>query len=109
MKRNGLEGTLPTEISGLSDLDLLLLEQNKLQGNADVICSFQNTEIDKFVADCGEGDNHTIGCSCCTECCNQGDAECNAYDWKGNLDPIWEYGFKRERYSYDLGPIIWTP
>ena len=50
-----------------------------------------------------------IGCSCCTICCDPGDATCNNWDWKGNLDPIWEHGYKRRRYSYDLGPVVWLP
>mmetsp|Transcript_36742 Transcript_36742/g.89155 ORF Transcript_36742/g.89155 Transcript_36742/m.89155 type:complete len:871 (-) Transcript_36742:512-3124(-) len=50
-----------------------------------------------------------IGCSCCTICCDPGDAKCNNWDWKGNLDPIWEHGYKRRRYSYDLGPVVWLP
>lgn len=50
-----------------------------------------------------------IGCSCCTICCDPGDSQCNNWDWKGNLDPIWEHGYKRRRYSYDLGPVVWLP
>jgi len=50
-----------------------------------------------------------LGCSCCTICCDPGDNQCNKWDWKGNLDPIWEHGYKRRRYSYDLGPVVWLP
>lgn len=50
-----------------------------------------------------------ISCSCCTVCCDPGDFQCNNWDWKGNLDPIWEHGYKRQRYSYDLGPVVWLP
>jgi Leucine-rich repeat (LRR) protein len=107
LKMNMLRGTIPTTFAGLSDLDLLLLEQNDFQGDIEVICSSDIMTVDTFVADCGKGGN--ISCSCCSQCCDPGDALCNDWEWKGNLDPIWEYGYRRRRYSYNLGPVTWVP
>jgi hypothetical protein len=107
LKKNMLRGTIPTTFAALSDLDLLLLEQNAFQGHIEFICSSDLMTVDTLVADCGEGGD--ITCSCCSQCCDPGDALCNNWEWKGNLDPIWEYGYRRQRYSYNLGPVTWLP
>eukprot|EP00980_Cylindrotheca_fusiformis_P018100 scaffold5817_cov101-Cylindrotheca_fusiformis.AAC.5 len=104
---NKLHGTIPLEMGTLSDLDLLLIEQNDFIGNAEAICSSSLMNVGTFVSDCGSQTNFT--CSCCTECCNPSDALCNDWVWKGNLDPVWEYGYRSERYAYDMGPVIWKP
>ena len=133
LKKNVLGGTLPTSLSLLTNLEVVLLEQNLFTGDADVLCNRQD-KINTFVADCGgknvggtgggendddlkngtvsnDGSYTGIECAddCCSLCCNVGDATCNEFDWKGNLDPIWEYGYRRRRYSYDLGPNVWLP
>ena len=65
--------------------------------------------LDNFVADCGNNNNggggeedNKISCSCCTTCCDTGDPLCNTYvfNWRGNLDPSWHYGYRKQRYSY---------
>jgi hypothetical protein len=102
LKSNQLTGTLPAEIDHLTNLDILLLEENAFAGDADAICKNQGFSLQYFAADCSSG----INCSCCDICCDGADAACNAGDWDINLDPIWEYGFKRGRYSYDMGSHI---
>lgn len=115
LKQNKLRGTLPEEFSKLTDLELLLLEQNTFEGDAEVICNADDILVDMFVADCyaGYGSKNTefsnFTCSCCSTCCSKDDPNCNNWEWRGNLDPVWEYGFRRERYSYNLGPVIWAP
>jgi len=114
LKQNQLSGTLPQEFSKLTDLELLLLEQNDFKGDAEVICGADDILVDIFVADCYSGYGSGNGssnftCSCCSTCCSKDDPNCNDWEWRGNLDPEWEYGFRRERYSYNLGPVIWTP
>jgi Leucine-rich repeat (LRR) protein len=118
LKQNLLTGEIPSALGTMTSLQLLLMEQNQFQGDAAPICNATLFKVGTFVADCGqETGNSTAGnlttgkitCSCCSMCCDAGDTECNNWDWKGNLDPIWEYGYRRRRYSYDLGPVIWNP
>ena len=63
---------------------------------------------DLVIADCG-GDNPEIECNgaCCT-CCEDGDEklECQDHDWLGNLDPIWEHGFGRLTFDFDIA--VWA-
>lgn len=95
LKGNELTGSIPSELKHLSNLDVLLLEQNYLLGTADPLCDIA---IQHLVTDC------IITCRCCELCCQSEDLTCNAGDWDGSTDPIWEYGFRRGRYSYDMGP-----
>lgn len=112
LKSNNLSGSIPTEMIKLSHLDVLLLDKNDLVGNADPICKMENLSIQYFVSDCrsegggGEGDGSEVECSCCNLCCQDSDVTCNDGDWDGSIDPIWEYGFRRERYSYDMGAHV---
>jgi hypothetical protein len=109
LKMNQLTGTIPRTMSMLTNLEVLLLEQNHFIGDTNMICEETEHNIDAFVADCGASSNDTISCSCCTTCCDRGDALCNTFtfDWRGNLDPSWMYGYRRERYIYSND--IWTP
>lgn len=129
LKQNLLSGQIPSAFGSMTSMQVLLMEQNRFQGDASPICEATMFEVETFVADCGSDsmDNSTsntnatddlgvgllpsgkITCMCCTMCCDAKDEECNNWDWKGNLDPIWEYGYRRRRYSYDLGPVIFTP
>lgn len=101
LKHNSLTGSLPTELGRLVNLDVLLLEQNNFVGNADGICQ-SSAEVQNFVADCDE----EIECDCCTSCCSDGEPTCNPGDWALNVDPIWEYGYRRGRYAYDMGAHV---
>lgn len=103
LKYNQLTGTIPSELKNLNQLDILLLEQNNLEGTAEAICMSPQYSIQHFVSDCKTG----IQCTCCHECCSgPDDRTCNAGDWDGSIDPIWEYGFRRVRYSYNMGSHV---
>ena len=93
-------GTIPQDFDNLTNLQILLLEKNNLDGDANAICSAGNDKLIFFAADCKSG----IQCSCCDVCCEGDDAACNAGEWDAGFDPIWEYGYRRNRYSYDMGP-----
>jgi hypothetical protein len=105
LKGNQLTGSLPSSMSHLNQLNFILLDDNSFVGNADIICNNDKLDLAYFVSDCG-GERPEIECSCCQKCCEDGDRICNAYEWKGNLDPVWEYGYERARYAYNLGPEI---
>ena len=77
-----------------------------MEDNSDLICQTPSLNLDYFVTDC----NHygSFKCTCCDLCCGQDqDPDCNPWNWDGNLDPVWEHGFQRNRYSYDMGPHMW--
>jgi hypothetical protein len=105
LKYNSLTGTLPSEMGELTSLDLLLIEHNDFTGNSDPICK-QDFKLQHFAADCNPPSGG-IECSCCDLCCNgHKEDTCIVGDWDGSLDPIWEYGYRRGRYSYDMGPNV---
>lgn len=110
-KSNQLTGTIPTELGQLTKLNVLLLEQNHLEGSVEFLCQINSSDnplISHLVSDCGSRRNFAaamVECSCCTTCCsnNDDDETCNEGCWDGSMDVIWEYGFRRGRYSYDMG------
>lgn len=102
LKSNRLTGSMPDAFGILSNLNVLLLEQNRLIGDFNAICNSVGFELQSFVSDC----KSEVKCSCCDLCCSDDDTTCNAGDWDGNIDPIWEYGFRRGRYSYDMGSHV---
>lgn len=104
LKKNLLTGSLPLEIQNLSKLAILLLEQNNMDDNSDMICKNPSINLSYFVTDCNY--DASFKCTCCDLCCGQ-DPDCNSWNWDGNLDPAWEHGFQRNRYSYDMGPHMW--
>lgn len=81
--------------------EILLIDHNKINGTADVMCSSNNTNmaLKYFVADCA-GPNPNMECSCCNLCCNDLNATCNNLAWSVNMDPIWEYGYERQAYVF---------
>jgi hypothetical protein len=99
LNRNNLDGIIPTSFALLEDLDVLLLDNNDLTGTADVICNDPTINITHFVTDCAKPDPE-ITCSCCKLCCHDSNTTCNNFDWHVNLDPIWEYGYRRVVYSF---------
>ncbi|KAG7350876.1 RHS repeat-associated core domain containing protein [Nitzschia inconspicua] len=100
LNRNNLNGTIPESFSALSALDVLLLDGNDIGSTADVICADDSRKkITHFIADCARP-NPEIVCSCCTLCCSDSNTTCNSFDWRINLDPIWEYGFRRVVYKF---------
>lgn len=99
LNRNSLSGTIPSTFGLLYDLDILLIDHNKINGTAEVICNNTNSALQFFVADC-EGPNPNMECSCCNLCCNDLNATCNNLGWSVSLDPIWEYGYERQAYTF---------
>ena len=64
-----------------------------------MICRDATINTTFFSADCGEP-NPEIVCTCCHLCCHDSNATCNNFDWRVNLDGIWEYDFQRVVYSF---------
>lgn len=88
----------------MTKLDVLLLEHNELAGTADPICK-SDLKLVYFAADCNSYAG--IDCSCCNVCCDgDNNSTCGDGDWDGSLDPIWEHGYQRDRYAYDMGPHV---
>jgi len=99
LNRNRLSGSLPDSFSGLIEIDILLLDANNITGNADSICYSMAINTTAFSADCGTS-SPEIQCSCCSICCEDSDPDCNNFDWRINLDGIWEYDYQRVVYSF---------
>jgi hypothetical protein len=117
LNRNQLTGAIPTQLATMRDLDVLLLDSNSLTGSAKFLCDRAAEEDFKvpsfFIADCYPGQDGTapeIDCRCCTTCCNDGDPTCNDKAWTSNVDSIWEYGFVRPNYKFDLSnaPAVYS-
>jgi hypothetical protein len=99
LKDNLLTGSLPPTFVALTDLQVLLLEQNDFKGTAEAFCGRDSEPDQAFVSDCEDA---KFQCGCCTTCCSSSDTQCNTFDWKwrANLDPSWNYGFQRQAYFY---------
>jgi Leucine-rich repeat (LRR) protein len=105
LNRNKLTGTIPSQIQNMHGLALLLLDGNSITGNANAICDSENVNPAVFVADCypgTEGERPEIECRCCTQCCTDDDPDCNDKKWTSNIDLIWEYGYVRQNYTFNL-------
>ena len=76
-----------------------MLDGNNITGTADPICGETAFNLTFFSADCDRPDPE-VECSCCNVCCNDNNATCNNFDWRVNLDGIWEYDFQRLVYSF---------
>jgi len=99
LNRNYLSGTIPDSFMNLQEIDVLLLDANNITGTADVICLNTNINTTAFSSDCFTS-SPEISCSCCSICCDDSNTECNNFDWRVNLDGIWEYDFQRVVYSF---------
>jgi Leucine-rich repeat (LRR) protein len=105
LNRNLLTGTLPSEMKRLNMLSVLLIDSNSIRGNADAVCVDGAKNPAYFIADCypaESGKGPEIECRCCTQCCLDGDVNCNNKAWTSNVDPMWEYGFVRPNYKFSL-------
>jgi len=99
LNRNYLSGNIPDSFMNLQEIDVLLLDANNITGNADMICLNTKINTTAFSSDCASS-SPEISCSCCSICCEDSDTECNNFDWRVNLDGIWEYDFQRVVYSF---------
>lgn len=107
LKQNHLSGKLPQGFSRLTNLQFMLLEQNNLEGDAQVVCESDAAGVDTFVADCdlppGSGARTRFTCSCCSACCKLCDSDCNLdWKWSGDVDSISEYGYRQQRYNFEM-------
>jgi len=63
---NHLTGTIPPQISNLQSLEALFLQHNDLVGTApDSICQLRSHSLGSYLTDCIE---NKIVCSCCSNC-----------------------------------------
>jgi Leucine-rich repeat (LRR) protein len=113
LNRNKLTGTIPAQIQNMHRLTVLLLDGNSITGNADAICDSDNVNPTHFVADCypgASGERPEIECRCCTQCCTDDDPNCNDKKWTSNFDPVWEYGYNRQNYAFNLknAPVAYS-
>lgn len=105
LNRNKLTGTIPTQLQNMHHLTVLLLDGNSLTGNANAVCDSENVNPAHFIADCYPGENGEraeIECRCCTQCCTDSDPNCNDKKWTSNYDPVYEYGYIRPNYTFNL-------
>jgi Leucine-rich repeat (LRR) protein len=105
LNRNQLTGAIPSQMSAMELLDVFLIAGNHIRGNAWAICDAPSANPSHFVSDCYPGipgSPREFQCSCCTKCCLEGDDSCNTSPWVPSLDPVWEYGYIRSAYHFDL-------
>ena len=92
-----------------STTEMILIDNNKINGTAEVICNNTGANTIKyFVADCA-GPNPNMECSCCNLCCNDRNSTCNNLAWSVNMDPIWEYSYERQAYVFSNDLIASEP
>ena len=105
LNSNSLTGELG--LGGLTYLEVLLIDDNSITGNTDEMCV---NDLVHFVSDCGGEDFLfdsviELNCTCCTLCCYDTDTTCNDDEWLGNTEGIWEFGYERVRWDFDVGSI----
>lgn len=110
LNRNDLDGSLPTQLANLGELEVLLVDGNDIIGNTSLLCSRQD-QIEFFISDCysgTEGQPAQIDCSCCSTCCASGDALCSDFEWTSVHDPVVENDFSRGyAFNYsDASPLF---
>jgi hypothetical protein len=118
LKKNLLTGSLPTSLGQLTNLQVVLLEQNDLNNpgattttttTTTAMSPFCNepdssssmvlvletmTDLETLVMDCKEA---KLTCQCCSKCCYSADILCNnQIDWetlRSNSNPNWKDGY----------------
>lgn len=82
MQNNELAGTVPPELSGLTEIELF-----RIDGNPGIVGSMPEAVCETFgistvsFSDCGGSDlAPSFECECCTFCCTGGLCECNIDD-----------------------------
>uniref|UniRef100_A0A7S1Y205 Uncharacterized protein n=1 Tax=Grammatophora oceanica TaxID=210454 RepID=A0A7S1Y205_9STRA len=91
LNRNpSLGGLLPSGLSDMKNLKLLLLDNTAITNHADDLCD--------VVADC------SLDCPCCTSCCSVEDDDCNEDALIASYGPIYEgRRFFRDEYHFFEG------
>jgi len=103
LKENSLTGDIPPQFEHLTKLDTLLLDDNNLSGGANNNVCEHDLALTTFIADCSEMGE----CECCTKCCTDADATCNAVTWFSGLDPVATGNYKRDNYLFHEDDIIY--
>ena len=69
LRNNQINGQVPESIGSLLNLEQLLLANNEISGDVSpAICKLVNSgSLSQFTTDCG-GSNPSVKCSCCTNC-----------------------------------------
>ena len=69
LRNNQINGQVPETIGSLFNLEQLLLVNNEIRGDISLaICELvSNGSLSQFTTDCG-GSNPSVECSCCTNC-----------------------------------------
>jgi hypothetical protein len=73
-----------------------MLDKNNIHGNADVVCDL---DLQVFTTDCNVPE---VVCTCCSKCCSDTDATCNADNTLANYEASFESGYSREGYALNL-------
>lgn len=68
-----LTGTIPIEFGELENLPFLNIQNSSLTGGLEEAFCSQESLITSITADCLAEDPNPISCSCCTNCCNDGE------------------------------------
>lgn len=98
-----ITGMIPTTITNIRNLNTFILYQTGITSGTEAICDNSTTEltstIQEFVADCS-----VVPCDCCTNCCenvtSSGINVCSGLKWLSRLDPIDNYEYTRQGYSF---------
>jgi hypothetical protein len=89
---------------------MLLIDKKDLTGSVGTLC-FRNISSFKaprvLIADCAV--HPKINCSCCTQCCEDDQLDCNGNMSLAVLDPIWEHSFVRKYYEFSPELIFNAP
>ena len=110
LNRNLMNGRIPTQVSGLSNLHMLMVDNNDFHGE------LQACQVPFLIADCGDpdvgcpdcnSDTQEIECPCCSSCCFDGAQRCNMQDWNVELQD--EFRGKYDTYGYSFDDVAYIP
>jgi Leucine-rich repeat (LRR) protein len=82
-------------------IEMLRIDDNQIEGNADPVCADQPPKLDIFTSDCGSGG---FECPCCSNCCDDPNSSCNDEDKVPENDISWKHGYPKSQriFSEDL-------
>lgn len=87
---------------------MLLLHDNKLTGDIEQMCGENKPEsLEIFTSQCG-GPDPPIDCSCCTSCCEDGQADCVRGDLLATFDLSYENYYQRDQYVFSEDIVFRT-